>query len=1563
MSLACQHYQENAWKGGVCCNCFLPQAEHERHRPRRPTPKQRPSQTPPEIPSPTATSTNGTCSAQFQPNGEQSSLTQSNEGTPANVSQSASSFSQPKPPPRAVKKLSVDIDSAQTKMVSGTASAISPVPKDKPETPKRQKPVLPQKPIGVKPSVPSGKPSPSSTGKPSPPQKPVRKGSVGAGDTATGKPIPVKREKGDGIKVVKSGPELSRLNTEQSEIDDVLCSLDQALKDGENDDDEVFTDKSQTKKHSNSDPTPSSTKAEDKKIYSIDGDYSLPCDVAKADTSSSNESEHYKMPSESTENSLDQEGDVSPRVKKIIKVNGAKTKEPISPAKILQKLSAKGPPKSEAEIRHQKVPIKPFKVGQESKANIARPYKVIEVAPPQEVLPYTVVDISNMPIDNGVERDISLSPPPPKTPPPGEYDKPITSNDATGEKSPKANLFEKEGTKVLTTFKPTSPTPEKTTAAAAEDGVTTLASPAKIPLKPPPRNRNKKPKSPYEPVGLDLPAAEEKVQTDSSTVSAGDGVQDKSESPKKLKEERSNSVKFALSADMINKDEQINGLTKASLDKNEKSKAEFEKKVAQRRSFGRSTAFEAKLSAAIENTLDLAIRKKSKSRKPIPKMTGDNEPDVTWDDDRPIEEVDEEDMDYGDLHQNPKELALLKEKFGKEEKQSKSYFKIGYKKLIPRFGRKASSEAKLKEQEESTEDVSDISPDKDSVSVESVDEKEKDREQHYSLKLFGRKKSKDKEVASESSKQKKVKEGNQDEDASLKASKESLLSAESRESISEEGSKAKDKKVKEKDKDKDKPSLFTRLENIRKSGRKENKRQQERERLKRSMVHYAEGKEIHRDQNKTEDQENDAESSEPVPPGSPEETYNKPWDSAQTRDRLAKVLNRPKSLPPTEHFHLKLFNLDKGKDKKEKNMPPSKEMLFRASSDEVVSAKSSLQQRSGTLTEEAMTEEGENIYDTVGNAAFDFGKRANSLQILPPPLPALPPPDDLSPDHPDKGIYEPVTPTGVEGGDSEGDGDDEEDSFEPIYDSVGMKAHGDVKDFSHTSSDSSHTTSSSANEMKPPALPPANVEDYLEPSKLWDNPSEVPLPFRNVPEEAEESDSYDLVEQHKSGASSDADDLSLAGTSSTAGLVCMASRYGHRPEPLPRPRSSRSLPGGVSPKLSRGPSIKKPKPLDPYVTMIKEGRHKPLKEQPFTSFVDAFCYQATLTLNTLTKIHKLYKENWFLPEDKIPTDLRFQDLDIKGDGPICQIGDYSFYCVRLRDMRCRTEYVLLVTDNPITDDDDVTLQHPNIFNLEPLMKDKIDVSSLPYTLHKYHTSSEQVHLRLLKFSFIETLNQYLTRLRSSSDLVDFEKQMCFVLLQIIDGFGVLQDNKKNFEQKLANIVVVSPLSSQDRTVALMPKIQDNSSEESFTAFEKSEVKDMLVSVLNLAFPGSDWDSVILFTPKYSRGVEKLFDILKTDPGSFLLHSKYLLEFLLFGPNEEDMRVILQMGGKESVYSDDTFQLWFETERVKVVNHLAQQTVAQEQYIRGLSHEYACKICFLCGDAGAQYMTVANMIYG
>ena len=230
------------------------------------------------------------------------------------------------------------------------------------------------------------------------------------------------------------------------------------------------------------------------------------------------------------------------------------------------------------------------------------------------------------------------------------------------------------------------------------------------------------------------------------------------------------------------------------------------------------------------------------------------------------------------------------------------------------------------------------------------------------------------------------------------------------------------------------------------------------------------------------------------------------------------------------------------------------------------------------------------------------------------------------------------------------------------------------------------------------------------------------------------------------------------------------------------------------------------------------------------------------------------------------------------------------------------------------------------------------------------------HVSVLNYQSIMSLEDYLKGIKDLyfTDAQAYERNVCYMLSQIVSG--ILYVNDQGCPMKVINkrdILIVTPNGYDEKLVVINPfGYQQFKATMNFKAVS-DQVNKLALLFLQLNIPHETKDVYKRVPQKttYSKGIRKVVQTLsETNDLQGLLTVKDLLEFLLWGPHEDEIKALTLAENRE-----EAFAIWLEIERCKIVNKYA---VEQPRP----SVEECSVMMFLCSASGSSLFDTTKLLF-
>ena len=222
------------------------------------------------------------------------------------------------------------------------------------------------------------------------------------------------------------------------------------------------------------------------------------------------------------------------------------------------------------------------------------------------------------------------------------------------------------------------------------------------------------------------------------------------------------------------------------------------------------------------------------------------------------------------------------------------------------------------------------------------------------------------------------------------------------------------------------------------------------------------------------------------------------------------------------------------------------------------------------------------------------------------------------------------------------------------------------------------------------------------------------------------------------------------------------------------------------------------------------------------------------------------------------------------------------------------------------------------------------------------------YILVIRYETLESLEDYTKQMHDlkECDLPLYEKNACYVFSQVLNGILYLEEKGfviDNFSSR--NVLLVTHHNSDERHIVVNHS-RFLSQVKVGAKVKGHEVIRILLDLLQV----KDEDEVL---DMYSRGLQKIIQFLH-DEENGLLKVKNALEFMLWGPQDEEIKCLTLAEDREQA-----FNIWLDVERNAMVNKYAAMTMQQELPI---SIEEMSQVRFLCRASGSRLFENTKLLY-
>ena len=205
----------------------------------------------------------------------------------------------------------------------------------------------------------------------------------------------------------------------------------------------------------------------------------------------------------------------------------------------------------------------------------------------------------------------------------------------------------------------------------------------------------------------------------------------------------------------------------------------------------------------------------------------------------------------------------------------------------------------------------------------------------------------------------------------------------------------------------------------------------------------------------------------------------------------------------------------------------------------------------------------------------------------------------------------------------------------------------------------------------------------------------------------------------------------------------------------------------------------------------------------------------------------------------------------------------------------------------------------------------------------------------------------------------YERTVCYYIFQILNAVLSAHDGSSLYTIKCVNLndilLVEHPNAKNEPYLVINPLRSadfDRLDEETLC----SDLINVLLQLLNLDPPtdpksrGSSRKIQASGDTRFTSGMRRFVDVLEKRTFNCLLVARSIMEYLLWGPADREMKSLLLAEDREQ-----SFCIWLEVTRCKFVNELA---LGQLNRNLELSHMFH----FLCAVTGSSLLDVTKLLY-
>ena len=269
--------------------------------------------------------------------------------------------------------------------------------------------------------------------------------------------------------------------------------------------------------------------------------------------------------------------------------------------------------------------------------------------------------------------------------------------------------------------------------------------------------------------------------------------------------------------------------------------------------------------------------------------------------------------------------------------------------------------------------------------------------------------------------------------------------------------------------------------------------------------------------------------------------------------------------------------------------------------------------------------------------------------------------------------------------------------------------------------------------------------------------------------------------------------------------------------------------------------------------------------------------------------------------------------------------------------------------------------HQNVIRVSANFHDTVPTECLPdqkdedlYSIY----GTVQATVAMIRCSAICCLEDYMAGIHHlyEKDPIPYERNVCYILVQLLNGLLYL--HTKGFPLPsitTKDVLVVTPCGGDEKTIVLNPfnnqlKITPPRAVKKQNGTE--EVEGIIAELLQIIpDPEQDISAQIGGQTSFSRGLQKVAHALRTLDQHPLTIARNIAEFLLWGPQEEEIKTLSLAEDREQAFS-----VWLELERCKMLNQFAKMPVSH------CSVEERNHIKFLCRTTGYTLFDTTKLLH-
>ena len=242
----------------------------------------------------------------------------------------------------------------------------------------------------------------------------------------------------------------------------------------------------------------------------------------------------------------------------------------------------------------------------------------------------------------------------------------------------------------------------------------------------------------------------------------------------------------------------------------------------------------------------------------------------------------------------------------------------------------------------------------------------------------------------------------------------------------------------------------------------------------------------------------------------------------------------------------------------------------------------------------------------------------------------------------------------------------------------------------------------------------------------------------------------------------------------------------------------------------------------------------------------------------------------------------------------------------------------------------------------------------------------QTNMAVVTYHSIQTFESFVkTRLHaklasdvsvpSLSETTSRERLVCYVLFQVLNAVLSAHDGSSLYVIKtvdVTDILVVEHSVAEGSHYVIVNPLRSADFERLDEEMLCCDVTKLLCFVLDINFTvmRGELARLVPGTSRFAVGMRKMVEVLESGCFSALLVARSLMEYLLWGPSDKEMRSLLLAEDRQQA-----FCIWLEVLRCRYVNELA---LGQLERNLELSHMFH----FLCAVTGANLLDVTKLLY-